>query len=295
MSDETDPPLGNRRLVDGRRLWLDLAGSGDPAVAFVPGAGGFGMDFLRVHQLVASTTTSIIYDRAGTGWSDDTRLPRTLDEVTNELHTVLEWVGVDPPHVLVGHSLGGLYVRRFAQRFPDQVAAMLLLDPAHEDWDLYMPDPLKMANQPVMTEMPELPAEFIAQYRGAFTALFTAFPDTVRDLLVDRHFQPDRLPNGFREAANVLALFDEVRHGGPEADVPVIILSGTGTDATQTLLSDGDLVRQQIDGSHQLYDAIAARTPGWEHRVLDDASHLSLPLARPDAVHQAINDLLERK
>jgi len=43
---------------------------------------------------------------------------------------------VSAPYLLVGHSLGGAYVQRYAQRFPDEAAGLLLLDPAHEDWDL---------------------------------------------------------------------------------------------------------------------------------------------------------------
>src|SRR5262249_3915388 len=49
------------------------------------------------------------------------------------------------PYLLVGHSLGGLYARHYAQRFPDEVAALLLLDPAHEDYDACMSgDPNEM-------------------------------------------------------------------------------------------------------------------------------------------------------
>jgi pimeloyl-ACP methyl ester carboxylesterase len=259
----------------------------------VPGAGGFGLDLLLAQQLVAQTTTSIIYDRAGTGWSDNLELPRPIDEVIDELDAVLRSVGAKPPYLLVGHSLGGLYVQRYAQRFRTRVAAMLLLDPAHEDWDLYMPDELKMANQPAQTDMPDLPAEFVTEYRSAFAKLFAAFPGPLRDLLIDRHFSPDRLPNGFREGANVLALFDQLRRGGRRPDVPLIVLSGAGTDSTQMLLSSGDQVRQQIEGSQRLYDAITASSPVSEHRVLHDASHLTIPLARPDAVNQAVQDLLE--
>ena len=84
----------------------------------------------------------------------------------------------------------------------------------------------------------------------------------------------------------MLALFDQLRRGGPRPDVPLIVLSGAGTDSTQMLLSSGDQVRQQIEGSQRLYDAITAAAPVSEHRVLHDASHLTIPLARPDAANR---------
>ena len=289
------PPLGHFLKIEDRRLWLDRSDTGDPAVVFVPGAGGFGLDFLLVHQRVTETTTSIIYDRAGTGWSDDVQLPRSAEEVTDELRAVLQSSGATAPYLLVGHSLGGLYVQRYAQRFPDEVAGLLLLEPAHEDWDLYMPEHLKMAkSQPTTSDMPELPETFLAQYRSAFADMFAAFPQPIRDLLIHKHFSPERLPTGFGEGANVLALFDELRTGGSRPDVPLIILSGTAIDATQTLLATEDQLRQQIEGSQKLYDAITAAAPQGEHRALNDASHLTIPLTRPDAVAQAVHDLIER-
>jgi hypothetical protein len=57
------------------------------------------------------------------------------------------------------------------------VAGLLLLEPAHEDWDLYMPEPMKIANnQPTTSDMPELPETLVAQYRSAFADMFAAFP-----------------------------------------------------------------------------------------------------------------------
>ena len=271
------------------------AGAGAPAVVFAPGAGSFGLDFLLVHERVAEATTSILYDRAGTGWSDDVELPRSADEVTDELRAVLRSSGAPAPYVLVGHSLGGLYVQRYAQRFPDDVAGLLLLDPAHEDWDLYMPEHLQFANnQPTGTAMPDLPEAFVTQYRSIFADMFAAFPEPVRELLIDKHLSPERLPTGFREGTNVLALFDELRAGGPRPDVPLIILSGAGIDPAQTMFAPEDQLREQIAGSQRLYDALAAAAPQGEHRTLDDASHATIPMARPDAVAEAVNDLLDR-
>jgi pimeloyl-ACP methyl ester carboxylesterase len=50
-----------------------------------------------------------------------------------ELHTALANLGIPPPYVLVGHSLGGLLVRTFASQYPHVVVGMVLVDSAHED------------------------------------------------------------------------------------------------------------------------------------------------------------------
>jgi len=287
-------PIGRRVEVEGRKLWLHRSGKGGPPVVFVPGAGSFGLDFLLVHDRVAEVTSSLLYDRAGTGWSDDIAMPRSADAVTDELRSMLRSAGLAGPYLLVGHSLGGLYVQRYAQRFPDEVAGLLLLDPAHEHWDLYMPEHLRLASQPTSTKMPDLPEEFLVQLRDNFAGMFTGFAEPVREVLIDKHLSPGRLPTGFAEGTNVLALFDELRAGGDRPDVPMIVLGATGIDSGQLMFASEADLREQIAGSARLYADLAAAAPQGEHRSLSDASHASMPMVRPDAVALAVRDLLDR-
>jgi len=55
--------------------------------------------------------------------------------VSGRLHTLLSRANVSPPYVLVGHSLGGVYVRYYAHRYPGEVAGMVLVDPGSE-WQM---------------------------------------------------------------------------------------------------------------------------------------------------------------
>lgn len=264
-------------------------------MVFVPGAGSFALDFLLAHERVAEHTTSILYDRAGTGWSDDVDLPRSMDEVTDELHDLLHILDVPGPYLLVGHSLGGGYAQRYAQRFPDDVAGLLLLDPLHEDWDEYMPRHLQIAaNLPADPRMPDLPQQFLDQIRAMLHDAMAGFPEPLRDAIVAKHFSPERLPTGFREGLNVLAIIDDLRRGGPRPDVPITILSASGIDAQQAMFSTEDQLREQIQGSERLYAAVAAAAPQGEHRTVVDASHITLAMSRPDAVADAVSDLVDR-
>jgi pimeloyl-ACP methyl ester carboxylesterase len=272
---------------------MHRSGEGEPATVFVPGGGSLGLDFLLVHEQVAQLTTSVLYDRAGTGWSDDADLPRSADEVTDELRALLQVAAPPPPYLLVGHSLGGIYVQRFAQRFPDEVAGLLLLDPAHEDWDLYQPEHLRLASNPSgEIELPALSDELLAQIRGYFEAMLAGFPASVRRQLIDKRLSPERVFTGFQEGGRVLADLDDLRNGGARPDVPLIVLSGTEVDPSQTMFQPEELIREQIRGSERLFDAIAAATPRGQHRSLSDASHPTIPMVRPDAVAAAVKDLL---
>ena len=286
-------PVGHRVTVGEHKLWMHCSGDGQPATVFVPGAGSVGLDFLLAHEQVARLTTSLLYDRAGTGWSDDADLPRTADEVTDELRALLRAVSVPPPYLLVGHSLGGVYVQRFAQRFPDEVAGLLLLDPAHEDWDLYQPEHLRLAaNQSGDVELPELSDELLAQVRAYFEAMLADFPASIRRPLIDKRLSPERVLTGLQEGGRLLEDLSDLRSGGPRPDVPLIVLSGTDVDPSQTMFQPEELIREQIRGSERLFDAIAAAASRGEHRSLSDAAHPTIPMTRPDAVATAVKDLL---
>jgi pimeloyl-ACP methyl ester carboxylesterase len=286
------PAIGSRIEIDGRNIWAHVAGQRDPSVLFVPGAGSFGLDFALVQERVSQFATAILYDRAGTGWSDDAELPRSTTEVTNELRAVLRATAGPPPHVLVGHSLGGAYVQRYAQRFPDEVAGVVLLDPAHEDWNLYMPEDLQIRAED-MREV-ELPPEYIAMVREQFSPLFSAFPDAIRHEVIERHLGADRLMVGVREGLNFLDVLEDLRAGGARPDVPLILLNGTAIDPAQAQFRAEPQLDEQISASRRLYQSVVYTAPEGEYRALPEASHSSIPMVSPDAVAGAVKDVIER-
>jgi pimeloyl-ACP methyl ester carboxylesterase len=293
VRQDADGPVGYRVSVGEHKLWMHRSGDGEPTIVFVPGGGSVGLDFLLVHEQVAQLTTSVLYDRAGTGWSDAADLPRSADEVTDELRALLRAAGPPPPYLLVGHSLGGIYVQRFAQRFPEEVVGLLLLDPAHEDWDHYQPEHLRLASNPSgEIELPTLSDELLAQIRTYFEAMLAGFPASIRRQLIDKRLSPERVFTGLQEGGRLLDDLDDLRNGGARPDVPLIVLSGTDVDPLQTMFQPEKLIREQIRGSERLFDAIAAAAPGGQHRSLPDASHPTIPMVRPDAVTSAVKDLL---
>lgn len=288
------PPLGRHYEVGGRRLLLHRSGSGSPAVVFLAGAGAVGLDYLNVQERAAELTTSVLYDRAGTGWSDRVVLPRTSAQVTDELRNLLQTAGVPAPYILVGHSLGGLYARHYAQRFPDEVAGLLLLDPAHEDYP-NMPKPTLVGGLKLVLGLLRLLLHFKRFYRGLFAHEMADWPEEIREPLIDRHVSLGWLRVSMQEAKNIDQLYDEVRHAGPMPDVPLIVLSSMAIDSFKRAVSQGmpdSLLREEIEGKRRLYTALAESVSHGENRLIEGAGHVTIHFRRPDAVLEAIQDLL---
>ena len=125
------------RLVDigGVRLHLACAGEGRPTVVLEAALGASSISWSLVQPGLARLTEVCSYDRAGFGWSDPGPMPRTARRIASELYTLLGRAGLPPPYLLVGHSFGGIVTRVFARAYPEVVAGMVFVDPAHpEDW-----------------------------------------------------------------------------------------------------------------------------------------------------------------
>ncbi|SHF89893.1 alpha/beta fold hydrolase [Streptoalloteichus hindustanus] len=289
------PPVGRRVEVGGRRLFVHQSGTGGPAVVFLPGASAVGLDYLNVHDRASQFTTSVLYDRSGTGWSDPAALPRTGDEAVDELRGLLRAAGVPAPYVLVGHSFGGVLARRFAQRFPAEIAGLLLLEPAHEDWNAFMPEPLRLPERPgEPVPLPELTEQLVREFRELLTRMFAPWPQDIREMLVEHHLNPATLHVGAVEGGSLPALYDELRRGGATPDVPLIVCSGTGIDPGQRHFLPEELLRPLNEGKLALYTALADSVPRGEHRVFEDGSHSWLHVEYEDEVIQALRDLLHR-
>lgn len=134
-SAQTPAELLKPNLVDigGRKLNFACVGKGSPVVVFEQGEDAAIPDWKKVLPAVAAQTRTCVYDRAGFGYSDPPDGPISGISVNDDLRRALRAMGVQEPVILVGHSIGGFYATLFADRFPAQVAGLVLVDPLFAD------------------------------------------------------------------------------------------------------------------------------------------------------------------
>ena len=119
-------PLGVRSFV--------VAGHGSPTVVFEAGLGHGKRVWGPVFNGVSAITRAVAYDRAGYGQSEPSTDQRSGLQIVSELRALLQTEGIAPPYVLVGHSLGGTYMKLFAKNHPKEVAGVVLVDARHSEF-----------------------------------------------------------------------------------------------------------------------------------------------------------------
>jgi len=121
--------------VDSSKIWINTIGienrtEGQPVIVFESGYGTPMGHWNNILKGVSEQAPLITYDRPGIGESEpDNEMP-TLKNVSEKLIKILNHLEIEPPYVLVGHSLGGAYVRGFAVYHPELLAGLVIIDPA---------------------------------------------------------------------------------------------------------------------------------------------------------------------
>ncbi|WMW80054.1 alpha/beta hydrolase [Undibacterium cyanobacteriorum] len=138
LGTQTVSAQGTEKMVtvSNGQLHSIEAGEGPYTVIF---ESGFMSDLSVWHKVAPAITKQakiIVYSRAGVGKSPARSQPLNLSQHTDELKQLIDGLQIKTPIVLVGHSYGGWVVREFAAKYPQQIAGLVLVDPANESLEL---------------------------------------------------------------------------------------------------------------------------------------------------------------
>ena len=126
------PRPGRRVDVGGHGLHARVFGDGERVIVFEADEGAWSTHWGRLPEELGKVATSVVYDRAGLGWSESGPPPRDVETLARELHHLLQQLAPGRPVILVGHGTGAGVVRTYAHRYPFETSALVLVDPMHE-------------------------------------------------------------------------------------------------------------------------------------------------------------------
>jgi pimeloyl-ACP methyl ester carboxylesterase len=118
--------------VEGKKIHCWKGGEGKHTILMLSGYGTPSpiLDFKPLTNEFTKKYQVVIIEGFGYGYSDDTNKDRTLDNIDIEIHTVLNTLNIEPPYVLVAHSISGILAHYFAAKHPTEIEAMIGIEPA---------------------------------------------------------------------------------------------------------------------------------------------------------------------
>lgn len=125
-------------ITDGRKLNLRCEGKGPRTILLEAGTNADSSAWFKVQPLLSKQARVCAYDRASYGFSDGRRELRDIDAEVDDLHALMGAAKIPRPAIFVGHSMGTNIVRRYATRYPAEVAGMVLADPPPQGLGRFM-------------------------------------------------------------------------------------------------------------------------------------------------------------
>ena len=129
-------PLGQMVEVDGHNMSIYMEGTGDITLVFMSGGGTCSplLDFKSLYSLLSDKYQIAVVEKFGYGFSDVVDKGRDIDSILEDTRTALASAGLNAPYVLCPHSMSGLEALYWAQKYPDEVSAIIGLDMAVPDY-----------------------------------------------------------------------------------------------------------------------------------------------------------------
>ena len=285
-------PPGKLVDIGGRRIHIHVEGEGTPTVILESGLGSYSLSWKEVVPEIAKFTQVVSYDRAGLGWSDPSPHVRDSEGAVADLKAALAAAEISGPFVLVGHSLGGVYVRHFAYDYPNEVAGMVLVDSSHEE----QLDRLPLEAQRQLAKLPN--RIWLASQAARFGLVRMYVNVQMRDGNRNATGQASlrflarrsQLFAAYKEAKALSASLSQTKEAMvPWQDLPLHVL--TAGDFEGNIPQDFPVAEFQ-QAWEEMQSELVSRSPRGKWDVIEDAPH-NIQAKRPDAVIDAVRRVVD--
>lgn len=119
----------NNKQMAYKTFGLDERKANEPILVFESGLGSGGGGYGSLFPFIQKKHPGIVYDRNGIGESEIDTSIKTDEDVIKRLHDLLAALKISPPYLLVGHSIGGPFIRLYASMYPNEVCGLFFIDP----------------------------------------------------------------------------------------------------------------------------------------------------------------------
>jgi pimeloyl-ACP methyl ester carboxylesterase len=284
-------PLGEMVDIGGHSLHLFRSGKEGPVVVLETGLGGSSIDWVMIQPALSEVAQVVSYDRAGLGWSDESPLERTSENMVSELHELLVRAEVPAPYILVGYSLGGVNVRLYVDRYPDEVAGVVLIDASHEDQFESMPSfaqpPLWMSHFGLFRLL-----SHTSKWREEANQRMGRLPSSIKQLKRLQELATKSVKASIAEyVAFEKSLQQLKRSGGHLGARPLRVVSACKTMKTPVVTEEAMKAFHKI--FLELQGDLVSKSSRGRQLFAEESDHF-VPYHQPEVIVQAVREVMDQ-
>lgn len=224
------PELGELVEVDGKNIHVYTKGEGQDTIVLLSGLGTTApvLDFEPLIDEMSKSNKVVVVEPFGYGWSDLTDKNRTVESIVGELRTALIKLNIEGPYILMPHSISGIYSLYYANKYPEEIKAIIGIDPT-------LPNALEYFDESVPT-MPKY-MSYIAPTGIARLALYLSpedfLPIANEGTYSEKNIKMTKILSAQRgynknivsEANEIKNNIEETRNMSFPSDLPVVIFT----------------------------------------------------------------------
>jgi pimeloyl-ACP methyl ester carboxylesterase len=282
---------GKLFTVDGYDMHLFCTGQGAPAIILDAGLGDDSLIWAKVQPELSKHTTVCAYDRAGFGWSQLRSDRRDANSIAERLHRLLQVAQVPPPYILMGHSIAGLYVRAYANRYSAELAGLVLVDGATPLQDDRVPKALVAMQDEQRRTMPW--RQFLMsigwnRIKGECTQIMPGFDRYAAWIKADTCV-PSQISAIEGELDSERLSGEETVHAGPFASLPILILSRDPAVLPSNWPTD--VAKANATVWNEMQEEAKSLSPHSRRLIARNSDHY-IHVDRPDLLNKAVTEFV---
>ena len=116
--------------INGKTMKAEVGGSGNKTIVMLSGWGTDSPidDFYPLYKKLIKDYKVVVIEYFGYFGSDLTEEERTNKNMVEEIRTALKELNIEPPYILMPHSMSGLYSLYYAGKYPSEVSGIIGID-----------------------------------------------------------------------------------------------------------------------------------------------------------------------
>ncbi|WP_316829660.1 alpha/beta hydrolase [Pedobacter aquatilis] len=280
--------------VNKHKLQYLKKGIGNCTVVFESGLGSDLTIWKAIQDSLAQNAVTISYNRAGVTLSEPSNSLLTNESVNNDLSELLEKTACPKPYVVVGHSMGGIYLRRFIKKNEHNIGGIVFVDAAH-------PLQMKMASEKLLKSV-SVPPVWLIKFlmnTGLYRLIFSyvGFPPEVPAKhpinIQQKRFFYLSFNETMKEAKNDKVNFEEAEQYNNYGNIPFAVITGTSSIRTKGI-SD-EVIREEYQDlvSRLQEDFLKLSTNSWLVKA-EKSGHVT-QASEPQLIVNEIRKVINRR